>query len=161
MDKSEYQITPIGHIRIRDGSTLLEIRQEYSAALEGFEGFSHVIVLWWCHQSDSGDCRKTLFCKKPYTKGPDRIGVFATRSPVRPNPIALTPVPILKIDHERSTIHIPYIDAEDRSPIVDLKPYHPSIDRIRDVRTPDWCSHWPAWYEDSALFNWEEEFNMG
>ena len=86
------------------------------------------------------------------------MGVFATRSPLRLNPIALTTVSILKIDHDRGIIHIPYIDAENGTPIIDLKSYHPSIDRIKDVSVPEWCSHWPKWYEDSADFDWESEF---
>jgi tRNA (Thr-GGU) A37 N-methylase len=48
--------------------------------------------------------------------------------------------------------------VEDGTPILDLKPYQPAADRIRDVTVPAWCAHWPQWYEDSAIFDWEGEF---
>ena len=65
---------------------------------------------------------------------------------------------VLHIDYERGVIHIPYIDAEDGTPILDIKPYHPCSDRVRDVTVPEWCGHWPKWYEDSASFDWAAEF---
>lgn len=158
MKKKEFEISPIGYIRIEKGNFCLEIDREYIPALKELGTFSYVNVLWWCHLHDNEESRKKLECKQPYKKSPSRIGVFATRSPLRPNPIALTAVSILKIDYNKGIIHIPYIDAENGTPIIDLKPYHPSIDRIRDVSVPEWCSHWPKWYEDSADFDWESEF---
>jgi hypothetical protein len=65
---------------------------------------------------------------------------------------------ILEIDHDSGAIVVPYIDAEDGTPVIDIKPYHPATDRVRDVSVPDWCSHWPKWHEDSAGFNWAAEF---
>ncbi|MCG8515368.1 MAG: TrmO family methyltransferase, partial [Halanaerobiales bacterium] len=100
--------------------------------------------------------RQVLQCEQPYQKAPASVGIFATRSPLRPNPIALTIVPIINIA-EDGKIYLPYIDAEDGSPIIDLKPYHPATDRVRDLEVPDWCRHWPQWYEDSASFDWEAE----
>ena len=97
-------------------------------------------------------------CDKPYQKAPDTMGIFATRSERRPNPVALTVVPLLNIDHEKGIISIPFIDAEDNSPIIDIKPYHPATDRVKDVSMPAWCDHWPQWYEESAEFDWESEF---
>ncbi len=55
-------------------------------------------------------------------------------------------------------IYVAYIDAEEGTPIIDIKPYHPATDRIRDVQVPEWCDHWPKWYEDSAEFDWQAEF---
>jgi tRNA (Thr-GGU) A37 N-methylase len=56
-------------------------------------------------------------------------------------------------------IAVPYIDTENGTPVVDIKPYHPSEDRIREAQVPAWCDHWPKWYEDSGSFDWEAEFN--
>jgi tRNA (Thr-GGU) A37 N-methylase len=53
----------------------------------------------------------------------------------------LTAVVVQEIDYERGVIHTPYIDAEAGTPILDIKPYHPSVDRIRDVAVPAWCAH--------------------
>jgi tRNA (Thr-GGU) A37 N-methylase len=64
------------------------------------------------------------------------------------------------IDAERGEIRVPYIDAEEGSPVVDLKPYHPSEDRVKEVAVPGWCSSWPQWLEDSAAFDWERVFNF-
>jgi len=156
--KQEFKLSPIGAIRTGQDGFRLEIKEEYRPALKGLEGFSYVNVLWWCHLLDSQEYRQVVECEQPYKNSPAQLGVFATRSPVRPNPIALTAVAVLHIDYERGVIHIPYIDAEDGTPILDIKPYHPCSDRVRDVTVPEWCGHWPKWYEDSASFDWAAEF---
>jgi tRNA (adenine37-N6)-methyltransferase len=161
MDRGEFRITPIGYVRTGGDGFWLEIDREYRPGLEGLDGFSHLNVFWWCHKFDAAGFRKTVECRKPYRKGPPRIGVFATRSPLRPNPIALSVAPILTIDYAAGLIRIPYIDAEDGTPIVDLKPYHPSVERVRNATVPSWCRHWPKWYEDSADFDWGSEIVHG
>ena len=157
MSKQEFQVSPIGYVRAGEAGFCLQIEKEYRPALKGLAGFSHVNVFWWCHLLDSEECRKVVECEQPYKTSPSKMGIFATRSPVRPNPIALTAVSIMKIDYDHGVIYIPYIDTEDGTPILDLKPYHP-IDRIREVAVPEWCNHWPKWYEDSASFDWAAEF---
>jgi tRNA-Thr(GGU) m(6)t(6)A37 methyltransferase TsaA len=155
--KTSYKIYPIGFVRKAQGSFMLEIHEEYRPALKQLDGFSHLHVFWWCHLYDQEEHRKILICDRPYKTAPSKIGVFATRSPLRPNPIALTVVAVLNINLDEGRIHIPYIDAEHDTPIIDVKPYHPSTDRIRNVSVPEWCHHWPQWYEDSANFDWEAE----
>ena len=150
-------INPIGTVRAEKGSFWLDIFPKYADGLNQLENFSHINVLWWCHHFDNDKNRKVLQCEQPYQKAPASVGIFATRSPIRPNPIGLTIVPIINIV-EGGKIYLPYIDAEDGSPIIDLKPYHPATDRVRDLEVPDWCRHWPQWYEDSASFDWEAEF---
>lgn len=76
---------------------------------------------------------------------------------MRPNPLEMTIVPVVDIDQEEGIIRIEYIDAEDGSPVVDIKPYH-GTDRLRGFAVPSWCTHWPAWYEDASEFDWEAEF---
>ena len=156
MESQTFEVKPIGYVRASEAGFRLEIAPEYRAALQGAENFGHLVVLWWCHLYD--EYREVLEVPRPYTHGPESLGIFATRAPVRPNPIAITHVAVLEINHAQGIIHIPYIDAEDGTPILDIKPYHPSEDRIRDVVRPAWCAHWPAWYEDSADFDWEAEF---
>ncbi len=77
---------------------------------------------------------------------------------MRPNPLALTPVPVLALEPEQGLVRIPYIDAEPDSPVLDIKPYHPAVDRIREVDVPAWCAGWPEWYEDSMTFDWSAIF---
>lgn len=86
------------------------------------------------------------------------MGTFATRTPIRPNPIALTAAEIICIDYESGLIQIAFIDADDNTPVLDIKPYTPSLDRIEDPEVPEWCAHWPKSLEASASFAWEEEF---
>lgn len=158
MKKTAFKINPIGYVCASGNRFCLKIDPDYIDGLKELAGFSFINVFWWCHQVDNDEYRKIVSCPKPYKKGPDEIGVFATRSPVRPNPIGVTAVSILDIEQENGIIQIPFIDAEDKSPIIDIKPYHPATDRIKTVSVPAWCAHWPKWYEDSATFDWPGEF---
>ncbi|MDP8210653.1 MAG: tRNA (N6-threonylcarbamoyladenosine(37)-N6)-methyltransferase TrmO [Candidatus Stygibacter australis] len=160
MNENIIEIHPIGEVIIDKNGYLLKIKSEYISGLTEIEGFSYLQVFWWCHYNDNQSARSTLNCKTPYKAAPDNIGVFATRSPHRPNPIALTAVKVLVVDHENGIIRVAYIDAENGTPIIDIKPYHPSCDRIRNVSVPDWCSSWPQWYEDSATFDWGSVFRF-
>jgi tRNA-Thr(GGU) m(6)t(6)A37 methyltransferase TsaA len=151
-------MSPIGNVRVNQDGFILKIRKEYIPALEGIENFTHLDVLWWFHRLDTEECRSILVCDKPYKKAPERLGVFAIRSPVRPNPVALSVVNVLHVDMKSGIINIAYIDAENGSPIIDLKPYHPCTDRVKTASVPAWCAHWPQWYEDSGRFDWQAEF---
>jgi tRNA-Thr(GGU) m(6)t(6)A37 methyltransferase TsaA len=157
--ETQIKIYPIGNIRCRKNSFFLEIHEEFRTGLKNLEGFSHLQVVWWGTLFDTPQYRKTLVTKKPYKHSPEELGIFATRSPVRPNPILITTVFMQGMDLEKGVIHTPYIDAEDNTPILDIKPYH-LFERVQECYVPEWCSHWPGWYEESATFNWEEEFNF-
>lgn len=85
-------------------------------------------------------------------------GVFSTRSPIRPNPIALTAVQVIHIDYEKGIVQIAYIDANDGSPVLDIKPYTPSLDRVENPDVPKWRGHWPKSIEESGSFDWKDEF---
>lgn len=154
------QVNPIGMIRHGHNGTVLEVDRKYIPALQELDGFSYINVFWWCHESDSDEERETLETEAPYKKGPEVIGIFATRSERRPNPIALTASPVIRIDHEAGMIYLAYIDAADGTPVLDIKPYTPSIDRVEDPEVPDWCSHWPKCAEQSGDFDWAAEFNF-
>lgn len=152
-------ISPIGRVRKTSAyEGYLEIDKPFHKALQELDGFSHINVLWWCHLSDNAEDRQVTTCKRPYQKAPASVGTFATRSERRPNPVALTVVPLMHIDHGKGIIDVGFIDAEDGTPIIDIKPYHPATDRVKRASVPPWCKHWPKWYEDSAQFNWEDEF---
>jgi tRNA (adenine37-N6)-methyltransferase len=158
MQTQELTLKPIGYVRVNNGEAYLEIKPEYRPALRELDAFSHINVFWWAHLYATDENRKTVECDQPYKHAPAKLGIFATRSEFRPNPIALTAVPIIGIDHERGRIQVAFIDAENDTPIIDIKPYHPAVDRIREVAVPAWCRHWPQWYEDSATFDWAAEF---
>ncbi len=97
----------------------LDILPEFEAGLTDIEGFSHLIVLWVFHQAEGFD----LIATPPSDNRPH--GVFATRSPKRPNPIRLTVVELLRRDG--LALHVRGIDMLDGTPILDIKPYLSSI----------------------------------
>ncbi len=104
---------------------VLDIKPELEAGLADIEGFSHLVVIWVFHQSEGPELTA-------YPPSDDRPhGVFATRSPQRPNPIGLTVVRLLGRDGPRLRVH--GIDMLDGTPILDLKPYLSSVpeDQLR------------------------------
>ena len=157
---NEIKLNSIGKVVNENGEFKIVLEPAYRAGLKGLESYSHVQVIWWMDGCDNPKDRATLIEQKPYTKGPDELGVFALRSPERPNPIAVSNVAIAYIHEESGTIGLYYIDAFPGSAVIDLKPYTPSIDRVEHATTPAWCSHWPKSYEESADFDWQAEFNF-
>ncbi len=154
-----YKVFSIGTIKCDENGMRLVLDKALTPALIGLDGFSHIQVLWWFSECDNPKDRNTLTETKPYKTSPDVLGTFATRSPMRPNPIALDCVQITYIDHENAEIGLAYIEAFDGSPVLDIKPYTPSLDRVEKPTVPKWCSHWPKCYEDSGDFHWENEIN--
>ncbi len=149
----------IGLIRPSGHGFDLVLNTKYAEALEGLEAFSHAIVLWWASEADLKNDRARTVCRKPYVNNPNNVGVFASRSPARPNPICMSVVHLQNIDQNTATIKVPYIDTLPDTPIIDIKPYFPASDRVMEVRSPDWCQHWPGSFEASAEFDWEGEFH--
>lgn len=160
MREQTIEVGSVGRVHATTAGWTIEIRPEYRSALLGLDGFSHIQVLFWLHLHDTAEMRRTVTCDKPYKKAPDVLGVFATRSDYRPNAIGLSVCPVKSVDTEKGIVEMYYIDAEDGSPVIDIKPYHPAVDRVRSITTPSWCSHWPQWYEDSGSFDWASEFNF-
>lgn len=143
-----FQLYPIGSVRSSGESFSLEIAAPYRPALKQLDQFSHVIVLWWADQCDSEEGRNMLQTRPPYAEE-QLTGVFACRAPYRPNPIATTVCKIREVDEEQGLIRLEYIDADDGTPVVDLKAYFPVSDRVKNAQTPAWLSHWPEWVEEA------------
>ena len=154
------RVFPIGIIENNEESIRIVLDKRYAAGLRGLEDYSHVQILWWAGDCDNEKDRGTLVERKPYRKGPAELGVFALRSPERPNPLAVSNADIAYVDEENGVVGLYYVDAFDGTPVLDLKPYTPSIDRVEKVVTPDWCRHWPQSYEESGAFDWAAEFNF-
>ena len=98
----------------------IEVLPELAAGLADIEGFSHLYVIWIFDRSEGYE----LVGKNP-TDGLEH-GVFATRSPRRPNPLALSVVELL--GREGATLRVRGVDMLDGSPVVDLKPYLSNVD---------------------------------
>lgn len=153
-------VQPIGKICSSENGTFIEVDKNYIPALQALDGFSHINVLWWFSDYDDEQSRSILQTEQPYKGAPEIMGIFATRSPVRPNPIALTAAEIIRIDFERGFIQVAFIDANDNTPVLDIKPYTPSFDRVEAPGVPAWCSQWPKSTEESGCFDWEKVFNF-
>jgi tRNA-Thr(GGU) m(6)t(6)A37 methyltransferase TsaA len=148
--KTTYEVYPVGHIRRSDGRTYLEILEPYVPALKELDGFSHVQVLWWFDRCDDEIYRSvTQTDQAPYDA--PLLGMFACRSPVRPNPIGLSTAKIHGIDHGLGRVEIGEIDAFDGTPVLDLKAYFPTCDRVREVRVPPWAASWGEWMPEEGL----------
>jgi tRNA-Thr(GGU) m(6)t(6)A37 methyltransferase TsaA len=106
----------------------VELDPRYAAGLTGLEGFSHVWLLYWMHEA-----RRDLIMQVPAHLGQAR-GTFALRSPVRPNPIAMAAVELVRI--EGTTLTVRHVDCLDGTPLLDIKPYFASIDSIPAARRP-------------------------
>lgn len=154
------EVNPIGKIMNGEDGAYIEVLPQYIPALQALEGFSHLQMIWWFSDFDTPEARQVIEAPQPYKNAPEVMGIFATRSPVRPNPLALSTVEVIHIDYEKGLIELTYTDANDQTPVLDLKPYTPSIDRVENPRVPAWCSHWPKNVETSGDFPWEEEFNF-
>lgn len=155
-----FTVSPIGEISVTEEGMFIRLKQEYLPALQALDDFRHLNIIWWFSDFQDEEARRILETDQPYKNAPKRMGVFATRSPVRPNPLALTAVEVIHINYENGSIQIAYIDARDGSPVLDIKPYTPSFDRVETPGVPAWCCHWPKSLEESENFNWESEFNF-
>ncbi len=129
--------TIIGHIRKDDQQVKIVIENEFCDALLNLDLFSHIIVLWWISGHDNPRDRSILHVTPPVANA-ETSGVFAARSPVRPTPIGLSVVKILEVLYDECTIVIDQIDAHDETPVIDIKPYMPSSDRVDGARVPHW-----------------------
>jgi tRNA-Thr(GGU) m(6)t(6)A37 methyltransferase TsaA len=130
-----FSMRPIGHVRSpyqetrevprglgakHDAEGILEILPEFALGLTDIEGFSHLYVLWTFDRSEGFELMGT-------PPSDNRAhGVFATRSPFRPNPIGLTVVELLRRDGNQ--LHVRGIDMLEGTPILDIKPYLSSVE---------------------------------
>jgi tRNA-Thr(GGU) m(6)t(6)A37 methyltransferase TsaA len=134
--KDVFQVFPIGIVKKENEKVWIEINDAFLDGLLGVGGFSHIYVLYWFHENDTLDKRRTLQVHPRGDKKNPLTGVFGTHSPLRPNLIALTLCKILSISHNR--IEIEDIDARDGSPVIDIKCYIPDDTGDPSYRVPAW-----------------------
>lgn len=113
--------------RLNRDESLIEVRPELEEALTNIQLATHLIVLYWFEQADRTALMRTVRPGESL-----RRGVFASRSPNRPNPVALSIVRLLERDGNR--LRVSGLDCLDGTLLLDLKPYVPSDDRIDDAR---------------------------
>ena len=113
----------------------LVIDKNHTSCLDGIEGFSHLLVLYWAHLVRPEGRQFT----RVHPMGREDLpltGIFATCSPARPNPICVTAVRLLGRDD--NILKVEGLDAVDGSPVVDIKPYNPGFCAVKDVKLADW-----------------------
>ncbi|MFA5309293.1 MAG: tRNA (N6-threonylcarbamoyladenosine(37)-N6)-methyltransferase TrmO [Dehalococcoidales bacterium] len=105
-------------------------------SLDDLDGFSHIIVFFYFHQSRRPSPMKV---HPRYRKLPGPVGVFASRSPDRPNPLGKTTVALL--ERRANVLKVKGLDAMDGTPVIDIKPYMPGLDAADDARMPAWMTN--------------------
>lgn len=148
--RDELTLRPIGAIRREDERVWLEVDEPYRPGLLAVNRFSHVNVLWWVGGHDNESSRSIMQTELPYAPGVT-AGVFACRAEYRPNPIATTTCKVLRVDVDAGEVDIAAIDAYAGSPLLDIKPYIGVVDRVRDIRVPEWYDGWPEWMPDEGI----------
>jgi tRNA-Thr(GGU) m(6)t(6)A37 methyltransferase TsaA len=143
----EMDLRPIGFVRNditepkdRDwGSITSEIvlDQNFEEALSELAEFSHISVVYWMHKTTPAQ-RLTKKVHPKANKDLPLVGVFATCSPARPNPIGVTTVKLL--EHRGNVLKVIGLDAIDGTPVLDIKPYMPLPASYANAKTPGWIT---------------------
>jgi tRNA-Thr(GGU) m(6)t(6)A37 methyltransferase TsaA len=107
-----------------DAECTIELEPRYAAALDGVAACTHLVVLYFMDRA-----RRDLLVQMP--RHGERRGTFAIRSPVRPNPIAMSVVRLVRIAGTRLTVV--GLDCLDGTPLIDIKPYFASVDSVPDA----------------------------
>ncbi len=149
-----FKINEIGEVSREKDSVVLKVLPEFRDAMKGLDMFSHVSVLWWGNRDYIEENRSKMTLNPPYA--PDTtLGLFATRAEYHPNPICLTACPVLRIDVVKGEIEVANIDADDKTPIIDIKGYYPVFDRVDNARIPDWGFQMPEAVPEAGVEIWE------
>jgi len=119
----------------QDTVSEIVIDNNLAEALDGLEGFSHIIVLYWMHRLTPG--KMPLKVHPMGKKEIPLTGLFATRSPNRPSPIGKATVKLLR--RRGNILMVKGLDAFDGTPVIDIKPYLPGYDSADDATMPQWA----------------------
>jgi len=139
-------VAKLGDLEWRSGATAaksqnivseLVIDPELAGITDGVEDFSHLLVLYWAHRVDKSG-RSIIKAHPMGRKDLPLVGIFATCSPARPNPICATVARLL--ERKENVLKVQGLDAIDGSPIIDIKPYNPSYYAAENVKVADWMA---------------------
>jgi excinuclease ABC subunit A len=146
---SENEIAVSGSLKKIKGEDFIYIESNFEDIYKELNGYSHIKIMWWFNNFDEPKYRRATECNPPYENAP-RTGIFASRSPVRPNPIALTTARILGFNRELKRIKVSKLDSFNNSPLIKIFPYISTYDKVAACSVPDWLKHWPEWLEEEA-----------
>ena len=116
------------------GEIIFEKEYAVNEAVRGLEEYSHIWLLWEFDRNESKEWSPTV--RPPRLGGDKRMGVFATRSPFRPNSIGMSVVKLDKVEIRSGVgpvLLVSGIDLVDKTPIIDIKPYLPHVDSVKDA----------------------------
>jgi tRNA-Thr(GGU) m(6)t(6)A37 methyltransferase TsaA len=108
----------------------------YEEALEGVEEYSHLLILFWVSRTPSRSRGRRLKIHPKSRPDLPLVGIFATRTQYRPNPIGLTQVQLLK--RRKNVLRVKGLDALNGTPVLDIKPISPRTERAVKTRVPEW-----------------------
>ncbi len=132
-----FKLHPIGFFYLTPEGQVVDLAPELLPALHGLELHSHVWLIFYFHENETSPDRQLLQvhpCRNPANP---LVGVFATRSPVRPNLIGLSLGRLRRLEGTRIYLE-PGLDLRDGTPILDIKPYFPGSDCVPEARAPRW-----------------------
>jgi len=112
------------------------INTSLTEALDGLEEFSHIVVLYWMHQAMSGEVPLKI-----HPRGKQELpllGLFATRTPNRPNRIGIATVRLL--ERQGNILRVEGLDAIEGTPVIDIKSYIPGYDSVANTKVPPWIT---------------------
>jgi len=113
------------------------VYDDFAGILHGIEGFSHILVLYWSHFT-SEEGRSLIKVHPMGRKDLPKVGIFASCSPARPNPICVSAVPLL--ENRGNLLKVRGLDAVDGSPVIDIKPYHPWYYSVSEAKVANWMA---------------------
>jgi tRNA-Thr(GGU) m(6)t(6)A37 methyltransferase TsaA len=137
-----FTMQPIGRVEVKGDAAAVRLFDAYADGLLGLDQWSHVQVFYWFDKNDTPEHRGVLRVHPRGNRENPLTGVFACRSPFRPNLIALTVCRIVAI--EGGVVRLDKIDAFDGTPVLDLKPFTPADAPTEGVRVPDWARRGPG-----------------
>lgn len=120
---------------VKQSVSELEIESIYEDLLDGIDAFSHILVIYWPHLLSKKD-RELRKVHPMGRKDMPEQGVFATRSPARPNPVLVSVVKLL--ERKKNILFVQGLDSLDGSPVLDIKPVVREHEGIENPRFPDW-----------------------
>lgn len=140
-------LKPIGHVVSPVEETVDEkwggvvsrvlLLPEYAGGLDGLDGFSHAMVVTYLNRAQYDPARHLKRRPRGLESMPF-VGIFSQRAKDRPNPIGVTAVRVIRTGTDY--LEVQGLDAINGTPVLDIKPYYPSFDRIENPRTPEWVA---------------------
>ena len=128
------EVEPWEHVTWEEIESRILIYEEWEEGLQGLQEFSHIVVIFWLDRPK--EIETPLKVHPEAKEDMPLVGLFATRTPLRPNPIGVTTVQLLAVENNELTVR--GLDAFNGTPVLDIKPYLVRGDLVREASVPGW-----------------------